>query len=318
VLDALATQASPTPPFEVVVVCDGESDPAADLIRTRSWPLDLKLVQQPRQGPAAARNTGIGLARGEYVLFLDDDVIPVPDFISQHAAAQDGDPSQVVIGPLLPTRERRPPWITWEFETLRRQYEAMESGTWQPSWRQFHTGNASVRREHINKVGGFHPSLTRAEDVELGWRLFRLGLKFSFCPDAGGVHIADRGFGAWLSIGYRYGHAEVAIAQLQSNPVLLNLQAHEFRSRHRQTRRLVQWGLRNRWSVPMITQVARGAIRSMSAAGRIHAAHSMCSALFNLAYWCGVSDAGIGASGVLIALRGQDWTGPLPQVVESR
>jgi GT2 family glycosyltransferase len=291
VLDALAAQASPTPPFEVVVVCDGESDPAAGLIRTRSWPLDLKLVQQPRQGPAAARNRGIGLARGEYLLFLDDDVIPVRDFISRHAAAHDGDQMKVVIGPLLPTRERRPPWITWEFETLRRQYEAMESGAWQPSWRQFHTGNASVSRENVNKFGGFDPSFTRAEDVELGLRLGRAGLTFHFCYAAAATHVADRNFAAWLSVGYNYGVADVVITRLHDDVGILSAQAREFRGRHPYTRRLVTWSLSHRRPVGVLTRAAKIMVRALAVAGRRDLAHSVCGAIFNLLYWCGVSDA---------------------------
>lgn len=313
VLEALTRQVSGSPPFEVIVVCDGEGDPGADLVRSRAWPVELRLLEQPPSGPAAARNTGIAAAQGGFVIFLDDDVIPAPDFVLQHAAAHDGHVDRVVIGPLLPTAEPRPPWITWEFKTLHRLYEGIEAGRWQPSWRQFHTGNASVRAEHLRKVGGFDPSFTRAEDIELGWRFFRAGLQFVFWPAAGGVHIASRSFRSWVSIGYRYGKADVSIARSQSSTVLLDLQASEFRSRHPYTRRLVRWGLRNRATVKPITWVGWFAIVTTSAGGFLEVAHSVCSAVFNLAHWCGVNDAGIPVDEILDAFDGRGWRTAVPQ-----
>lgn len=62
-------------PLEIIIVDDGSTDGTPELIR--SLGTDVRSVAQPNAGPAAARNTGIRLAQGEVLAFLDaDDVWP--------------------------------------------------------------------------------------------------------------------------------------------------------------------------------------------------------------------------------------------------
>lgn len=86
-LDALAAQGLGSDAHEVVVVDDGSGDgtaaAVADLAATRSG---LQLVTQPARGPAAARNRGIGVARGDIVLLLGDDTVPVQGTLARHLA----------------------------------------------------------------------------------------------------------------------------------------------------------------------------------------------------------------------------------------
>jgi glycosyltransferase involved in cell wall biosynthesis len=60
-------------PLEVIVVDDGSSDRTAEVASC----YDVQLIRQPNRGPAAARNAGLALARGEYFAILDaDDIWP--------------------------------------------------------------------------------------------------------------------------------------------------------------------------------------------------------------------------------------------------
>jgi hypothetical protein len=67
--------------FEVVVVDDGSTDRTPEVLAgiTDSR---LRVVRQDNAGLGAARNTGLAHATGEWVVFLDDDDVPHPDWIS--------------------------------------------------------------------------------------------------------------------------------------------------------------------------------------------------------------------------------------------
>ena len=75
--------------FELIVVDDGSSDGTVQEIRR--FGSQLQLERQPNQGVAASRNTGIRLARGEFVAFLDGDDIWHPDKLERQVRAADAD-----------------------------------------------------------------------------------------------------------------------------------------------------------------------------------------------------------------------------------
>ena len=75
----------------------------------------------------------------------------------------------VVIGPMLnPLNYKMSPWVRWEQDQLAKQYHAMNMGSWEPTARQFYTGNTSLERTWLIDSGGFDPSFRHAEDVEFG------------------------------------------------------------------------------------------------------------------------------------------------------
>src|SRR5690242_1278529 len=75
-LDALASQTLERDRFEVIVVDDGSVTPPRAAVARAAASLDVRLIEQANAGPASARNAGARAARGEYVVFTDDDCIP--------------------------------------------------------------------------------------------------------------------------------------------------------------------------------------------------------------------------------------------------
>lgn len=233
-LRALVRQSSTD--FGVIVVDDGSTEPVEraipdDVLRD----LDIRVIRRDRSGgPATARNEGVRASEAEYIAFLDDDVWAAPQWLERHReAASKAGPLAVSIGPLAEPPDWEPtPWNEWEAWTLALEYERMRSGAYAPTWRQFHTGNAFLRRELVIQAGGFDETFTRAEDVELAWRLHELGCNFVFEPDAVGWHYARRTLRAWLSIPRSYARFDVTLDRLHPQSGWLHVVQRERAHRH--------------------------------------------------------------------------------------
>jgi glycosyltransferase involved in cell wall biosynthesis/peptidoglycan/xylan/chitin deacetylase (PgdA/CDA1 family) len=188
-LAALSRQSQPSL-FEVIVVDDGSTDETPRFLEAVSAPFELRIETQPNRGQAAARNRGAAAASSPYCLFVDDDVTFAEDFVALHLEAQRANGGIAALGPL---RLRHSPnanplsrhvALTWDrhaSEAATRERRA----TYRDCW----SGNLSVPSEAFLEVGGFAEDLPRNEDVELGFRLARAGLRFRYVPRA--VAVAD-------------------------------------------------------------------------------------------------------------------------------
>jgi glycosyltransferase involved in cell wall biosynthesis len=290
-LCALSEQSFPRSRFEVVVVDDGSTDATADVLRTTTVPYALRSLSQSNSGPSVARNHGVQQARGRLILFLDDDVVPVPGLISAHVEAHGEANDVVVTGPMLapPDSFPQPVWDRWDAAKLDEQYRAMLAGVYPCTQRQFFTANASLHREMFLKSGGFDPTFLRAEDMELAWRLRGGGARFVFEPRAEVVHFAARRFASWRKNAYDYGRYDVVMEQQKGIPIL-QLACLEFHRRRGPNRWLARLCVgRGRLSAIAIVGLVV-AVRVASKLGAHRIASFALSSIFNVRYWQGVSD----------------------------
>jgi glycosyltransferase involved in cell wall biosynthesis len=103
--------------LEVIVVNNNCTDDTDEAIASFAGRLPIRRVFERRPGQSNARNTAVREARGDYVLWTDDDVWVDPRWIAAYADAFERWPDGVVFGgPIVPSFAEPPPaWIerTW-------------------------------------------------------------------------------------------------------------------------------------------------------------------------------------------------------------
>ncbi len=167
------------PPLEVVVVVDHNEQLLARAKATFSRSVVVPNAHE--RGLAGARNTGVERASGEIVLFLDDDAVAEPGWLTRHLSHYDGVHVVGVGGHVEPNwLETRPAWFPDEFGWVLGCAWRGQPASVQPV-RNPVGANMSFRRAAIVSAGGFRAGLGRvgaggqgAEETELSIRIARL------------------------------------------------------------------------------------------------------------------------------------------------
>lgn len=81
VLDSLAQQTYPSDRFEVIIVDDGSTDGTKE-IAADAFPFALRYFWQSNQGDAIARNLGVQQSQADFLVFLDDDILVEPGYLT--------------------------------------------------------------------------------------------------------------------------------------------------------------------------------------------------------------------------------------------
>ena len=258
VLDALSRQQAP-PPYEVIVVDDGSRDETPARLSAYQPSYPFRFFSQQNSGPAAARNRGIEQARGTYVLFLGDDTVPEPELLAVHAAAHAEKrryPVAVLGYTTWPHERRVSPFLHHINEYgLQFGYGLIEDPESVP-FNFFYTSNISLSRELLLQAGLFDTTFPNAawEDIEMAYRLMKMGMKIIYRPAAVARHHHDITFASFRRRQEKSG--EAAAIFYEKHPELGDFlgvpQAILYRNGGFRERRMLSFwaALAERWELP--------------------------------------------------------------------
>jgi len=182
-------------PLEIIVVDQTEEHPqeVQDRVDALAKHPLVRYYRAPFANVSKARNLAIGSAKGEVILFVDDDVRVEPGFVGAHWRNYVDDPTLDAVAGQVLTPGARPrikiprrfywKYIGWSFFPMDYPYRCRTLNL--PS------GNFSIRRELVLEVGGFdeHYVETCGEDGEFSWRVHKAGGTAVYDPCATLTHL---------------------------------------------------------------------------------------------------------------------------------
>ena len=161
------TKQTTNAPFEVILVNNNSTDSTLEVALTFKDKINLKIINEKKQGRGAARVTGFRKAKGSIILSTDADTVVPRDWIKNMLKHFENPKVVAVTGPWkIRSRSKVRNFTAYHFQRL--SLPCL-------------TGlNFGIRKEIYDKVGGFDPTLKAQEDIEITPRVRKLGkIKYS-------------------------------------------------------------------------------------------------------------------------------------------
>jgi hypothetical protein len=208
--------------WELLVIDNGCTDATPALLAAHRWPEDwqVRVVREEKLGLSNARNCAIREAVGEYLVFIDDDETPDPDWLCAYERLIEAQAPDAFGGRIEVLFEgERPGWLRDELlgflGQLNHAPDAIELTERSMS---FYGGNFGFRRQVCGRIGDFDAMLGRkgtdntgGEEVDFYRRLLDAGCRVWWTPHAVIHHRIEAGKlsrGYFLDLHYRQGRME--------------------------------------------------------------------------------------------------------------
>lgn len=163
---------------EVVVVDNSSTDNTLEVLQ--GYGDSIRWIQQPNQGVSGSRNRGIAESRGELIAFLDADDVWLPEKLARQVELF-GDPRVGMVYCGLQYIDARGEPLEQSVEGLRGRV-LKKLALLEPPGIPACGSSAVVRREALEKVGGFDRELSISADWDM-WRRIGSHFEIEFLPE---------------------------------------------------------------------------------------------------------------------------------------
>jgi GT2 family glycosyltransferase len=159
--------------FNLTIITEGEEDLLKEICNDMQVNnIRIFSIPQGTQSAAVSRNLGIAHAKGDLIIFSDDDMLVDKDFVAEHVRVHQEQSNAIVRGLRYQYRFDGTVYIPrWEREALVHWNNSKRKN----AWAYFVKSNASVPTKLLEKVGGFDNNFLRSgcEDTDLAYRLLK-------------------------------------------------------------------------------------------------------------------------------------------------
>lgn len=205
------------PDFEVVVVNDGSPDDTGELLQPLVRARRIRYIEQENRGQGGARNRGLEEARGALVAFLDDDDLWPANKLSWQAASLGADRDAVLVygdhAKLLPDGSIvHPPRMDRPHGDAHARFRLRN---WMMS-----PGQTLIRRETLERIGGFDEEIWGSDDWDLYIRLAAEG-PFRYEPRTALLYRVHEGAASRQAVRHARNHLKVVRNHIGLNVPLL-------------------------------------------------------------------------------------------------
>lgn len=202
-LEYFGHQVFPHDLFEVIVVNDGTEGFSEEAVKGCVNDLNLRTITIDHSGSGAARNAGVQIARGDYIVFCDADRIPDVTFLEDYSTAIQNFPDMncvfqgrvqecYAIDP-YECDNRSLARFSRDNQYYKKIMSIYDGDSTNSSirWASFMVGNSCVPRELFEKLGGFDPQFDvwGFEHFDLAVRMMDLNVRFVSADKAKNYHI---------------------------------------------------------------------------------------------------------------------------------
>ena len=174
--------------FEVIVVDSSSNDGSKEFYESYKPNYNFRYHIQDNQGKAAARNKGVEIAKGKYIIITDADMIPHKDFVSLHLNAQINSTEEMCFEGTTLNMDRLE-WPTTD-KNLKPYIQRKIKDKSKIGWFYFLTGNISFPKSLFLSNNGFNETFLNYgwEDLELGYRLQKKKVPLIYLKSAVNYH----------------------------------------------------------------------------------------------------------------------------------